>query len=255
MSLSAVAAALLWFTDVHAAPVAVRFIEGAVHGYLVLRSLNGDILAYGEQLQIPRDGGIQSRLVFSFKDGSLYDETAFFMQHKVFTLQSYRLVQRGPSFPKPLDASFDRATEQYKITYRQEKGKPEERREGRIDLPADVYNGMQSILLKNLLKGASETIHYVAFTPEPKTVELKLAPAGEDPFWLGSIQKTATHYLLKPQLGLLGVLASLIGKDPPEYHYWIATGEVPVFLAFEGPLYLNGPVWRVELTTPQLPKK
>jgi hypothetical protein len=255
MSLSAVAAALLWFSDVQAAPVAVRFLEGAVHGYLVLRSLDGDVLAYGEQLQIPRDSGIQSRLVFSFKDGSLYDETAFFMQQKVFTLQRYRLVQRGDSFPQPLDASFDRATAQYKITYRKEKDRLEERREGRIELPADVYNGMQSILLKNLPKGASETIHYVAFTPEPKTIELKLAPAGEDPFWLGSIQKTATHFLLKPQLGVLGVLASLIGKNPPDYHYWIDTGEVPGFLAFEGPLYLNGPVWRVELTTPHLPKR
>jgi len=50
------------------------------------------------------------------------------------------------------------------------------------------------------------------------------------------------------------VVASLIGKDVPDYHYWILGGGAPAFLAFEGPLYVDGPVWRVELVSPRWPK-
>jgi hypothetical protein len=249
-----IAATLLSFCSLHAAPVAVRFLEGTVHGFLLLRSTNGDTLAYGEQLQLHRDGGIESRLVFRFKDGSFHDERVFFTQRKVFTLQNYRLVQRGPSFSKPINASLDRTTEQYTVRYRKENNGPEKLDEGRVDLPPDVSNGMQSILLKNLSKGAKETVHFVAFTPRPKTIKLELSPDGEDRFSFGGMEKKATRYRIKPQLGVLGPIASLFGKHPPDFYYWIANEEVPAFLAFEGPLYPDGPTWRVELTTPQLPK-
>jgi hypothetical protein len=246
---------LLWFCTLQAGQVAVRFVEGSAHGFLLLRSSSGDTLAYGEQMQSQRNGGVESRLVIRFKDGSLHEEVVSFGQRKVFTLQNYRLVQRGPSFPKPINGFFDNSTGQYSVKYRKENNRPEEFEEGRLDSPADVYNGMQSLVLKNLPKGATETVHFVAFTPKPKTIKLELSPAGEASFSLGGMQKKATHYLVKPQLGLLGPVASLFGKHPPDYHYWISNGEVPAFLAFEGPFYVSGPVWRVELTTPQLPKR
>ena len=84
--LCTIAATLLSFCSLHAAPVAVRFVEGSVHGFLLLRSSNGDTLAYGQQLQVQRDGGIESRLVFRFKDRSIHDERVFFTHCKVFTL-------------------------------------------------------------------------------------------------------------------------------------------------------------------------
>jgi hypothetical protein len=86
--------------DAEAGPVAVRYTEGVTHGFLTLRSTAGDLLADGDLLQVVRSEGVDSRLVFRFKDGSLYDETVVFTQSKVFTMMSYRLVQRGPSFPR-----------------------------------------------------------------------------------------------------------------------------------------------------------
>lgn len=49
--------------------------------------------------------------------------------------------------------------------------------------------------------------------------------------------------------GLAGVIASLVGKSPPDLRYWLVTGDVPAFVRFEGAMFLNGPVWRVEMTT------
>jgi hypothetical protein len=244
---------LLFVSTLQAAPVAVRFPEGSLHGFLAVRALDGGILGYGEQLQGFRDGTIETHLLLRFDDGSIHDETVVFTQQKVFTMRSYRLVQQGPSFPKPMDASLDRASQQYKVKYR-DGDKTEKMAGGRLELPPDLYNGMQSIILKNLAKGASETVQLVAFTPEPKIVGAKLSAGGSDSFYLGKIEKKAIDYLLKPQLGVLGVLASVIGKKPPDYHYWILDGEAPAFLAFEGPLYVDGPIWRVELTSPRRPK-
>ena len=88
-----------------AAPIAVRFTEGLVHGFLVLKSPKGDRLADGELFQVPHRGHIESRLVFRFVDGSLHDETVVFTQRDVFTLLTYRLIQRGPSFSGATEVS------------------------------------------------------------------------------------------------------------------------------------------------------
>ena len=77
-------AVALMSASASAAPVAVRYVETITHGFLVLRGANGDALAYGEFVQAPVEGQrMESRLVFRFKDGSLWDETVRFTQQKV----------------------------------------------------------------------------------------------------------------------------------------------------------------------------
>jgi hypothetical protein len=75
--------------EILAGAVAVRFTEGVTHGFLSLRSTAGDLLAEGDLLQVVRPEGVDSRLVFRFKDGSLYDETVVFGQSKVFTMRRW----------------------------------------------------------------------------------------------------------------------------------------------------------------------
>jgi hypothetical protein len=41
---------LLWLRQAAAAPVAVGFVEGVTHGFLVLRDVNGGLLASGDLL-------------------------------------------------------------------------------------------------------------------------------------------------------------------------------------------------------------
>ena len=236
-----------------AAPVPVRFVEGATHGFLVLRTVDGALIASGDLLQVDRGGGVESRMVFHFKDGSLFDETVVFTQQHVFTMQSYRLVQRGPVFAEDTEISLER-TGKYRVKTKARKDGREEVLDGTLELPPDVYNGLVLTVAKNLPKGASETIHIVAFTPMPRLIQLELAPAGEHKVLIGELAKTAIHYVLKPQLGIwLKLFATLLGRVPPDYHVWIITEEVPAFARFEGPLYTTGPVWRIELTSPRWP--
>jgi hypothetical protein len=245
---------LLWLRQAAAAPVAVRFVEGVTHGFLVLRDVNGGLLASGDLLQVQRSGQVESRMVFRFKDGSVYDETVVFTQERVFTMQSYNLVQRGPAFTDDTEISLERASGKYRVRTKARKDGREEVLNGTLDLPPDVYNGMVITVAKNLPKGATETVHIVAFTPTPRLVQLEFAPEGEQKVMVGELGKTAIHYVLKPRLGIwLKLFATLLGRAPPDSHAWIIKDEIPAFVRFEGQLAAMGPVWRIETLSPRWP--
>jgi hypothetical protein len=120
---------------VDAAPVEVRYLEGVTQGFVILSSLDGTKVAQGELRQVSSGSDrLVSRLTFRFLDGSLHDETVVFSQKGVFALISYRLVQRGPSFPVALDISLNGESGQY--TVRQtERGRGERVFTGHLDLP------------------------------------------------------------------------------------------------------------------------
>jgi hypothetical protein len=238
-----------------AAPVGVRFVEGSLHGFIVLRTVDGVLIASGDLLQTRRGGEVESRMLFRFKDGSVFDETVVFTQERVFTLQSYRLLQRGPAFTEDTEISLERASGKYRVKTRDRKDGREKVLDGTLDLPPDVYNGLVLTVAKNLVKGAGETVHFVAFTPAPRLIQLELAPVGEQKVVIGELAKTATHYVFKPILGTgLKLLATVLGRVPPDNHAWIVTEGVPAFVRFEGPLSPTGPIWRIELATPRWPE-
>ena len=240
-----------------AAPVAVRYAEGVTHGFLTLRSTAGDLLAEGDLLQAVRGERVESRLVFRFRDGSLHDETVTFSQSRTFTMLSYRLQQRGPTFPEEMEISVDRERDQGRYTVKSRRaGGEAETATGEIELPPDVYNGLFITLLKNLPKGAGETVHVLAFTPKPMLIQVELTPQAAETVPAGDRRVPATHYVLKPKLGLLrGAAAALLGKTPPDYHCWIVTADLPAFVAIDGPLYTGGPIWRIETVSPRAPAR
>ena len=245
---------LLWPRPTVAAPVPVRLVEGVTHGFLVLRTVTGVAIASGDLLQRAKGGVTESRMIFRFKDGSVFDETVMFTQERVFTLQSYRLRQRGPVFTEDTEISLERATGTYHVKSKAHTDGREKLLNGTLVLPPDVYNGMLLTVVKNLPKGASETVHMIAFTPAPRLIKLEVSPAGEQKVLVGDLAKTAIQYLFKPRLGSwLKLFATLLGRVPPDFHAWIVTDEVPAFVRFEGPLYATGPVWRIEVTSPRWP--
>jgi len=231
-----------------AEPVTVRFSETVTHGFLVMKASGGAAIAHGEFIQHPEGERIQNHLVFRFADGSIYDESVVFTQRRVFRLMSYKLVQKGPSFPEASEVSFDRESGRY----RARSGK--DTSEGKLDLPADLHNGLTGLLLKNLPPGTSATGHLVAFMPKPHMLTTKMSREGEDKYEVGDLTRTATRWLVNLEIpGAKGVVASLLGKDPPDLRFWIAAGPAPGFVKFEGALYLKGPRWQVEMLGPRWP--
>jgi hypothetical protein len=235
------------------AQVAVRHTEGLLHGFLELSTLDGKILADGEQTQIARGNQVTTHLVFRFKDGSLHEETTIFSQHQNFKLLSAHLVQKGPTFKAPMEFSVNATSRLVTATYTDEHGDQKTLSE-HLELPPDVYNGMVSTLIKNLPpKIVGMTVHVVAAGVKPRLVKVEIAPVGEDEFSVGSSDRVrATHYVVKVDLsGVTGLIASVIGKQPQETHIWALQGKAPAFVRSEGPLYHGGPIWRIELVSPR----
>ncbi len=233
--------------------VPVRHAEGLVHGFLVLRTLDGEALAEGDLIQTSKGDRVTNHLVFRFKDGSIHDETAVFTQRHTFQLVSDHLVQKGPSFPHPMDVSIDALTGQVNVNYTD--GDKVQHLSKHLDLSPDVSNGIVFTLLKNVKLTSSLTLSMVAATPKPRIVKLVVTSKGEDDFWIGSTKRTATHYVVKVEIGgAAGLLAPLLGKQPPDTSVWILGGEAPAFVKSEGPLFEGGPVWRIELASPKWQK-
>jgi hypothetical protein len=235
-------------------PVAVRYAEGLVHGFLVLRTLDGTTVADGDLIQTARGNQVTSRLVFRFKDGSIRDETSVYSQRERFRLLSHRLVQKGPTFPQQLDMSIDSASG--RVTVRYTDDGEQKVAEEHMKLPPDLANGMILTLLKNVRPEAPPApVAMVVATPKPRLVKLAFAVAGEEPFSTGGSVRKATHYIVKVEIGgVAGLLAPLLGKQPPDSHVWILGGEAPAFVKSEGPLHMGGPLWRIELVSPVWPR-
>jgi hypothetical protein len=247
-------ASLLWPGALAGQTVAVRYAEGLVHGFLILRTLDGTALADGDLIQTARGDRVTSRLVFHFKDGSIQDETAVYSQRQRFRLLTDHLVQKGPAFPQPLDMSIDGASGRVTVHYTDD-GKEKIESE-RLDVPPDLANGLILTLLKNVQAGAPpKSVSLIAATPKPRLVKLAITVAGDEPFSTGGTSRKATHYVLKAEIGgISGLLAPLLGKQPPDSHVWILGGEAPAFVKSEQPLYLGGPLWRIELVSPVWPR-
>jgi hypothetical protein len=245
--------ALLGFDAPAAAPVRVRFPEGTTRGFLAIRTPAGKLIGHGELRQRVRGDEIDSRLLLRFKDGSVHDEATTYSQRDVLRLESYTLTQRGPSFPGA-EIAFDRKSGRYRARTREHADDAEAVASGEFQMPADLYNGMALLVLKNLPPGERATGQLAAFTPRPRLLRMELRREGEDLVAFGGDAKPATRFLVDLEIGgVTGVVASLIGKTPPDLRYWLVLGDLPAFVRFEGPMFLNGPVWRVEMAGAENP--
>jgi hypothetical protein len=248
-------ACLLPFSSLVGEQVPVRYHEGRVHGFVVLRDLNDRLLASGTSIQHANGNRVTNELALSFKDGSIYRETSVFSQTRTFRLLTYRLLRNGPAFKGALDMSVTTSTGQVTIHYTDDDGKTKAITE-RLELPADLANGMVSMLLGNIGPNAPKTtVSMLVATPKPRLVKLEISPAGEDSFAVGSYAGKATRYNVKVDIGgVSGLIAPIVGKQPPDSHVWITGGKTPGFLKSEGPLFQDGPIWRIQLASPVWPK-
>ena len=237
-----------------AGPVPVRHPQGLLRGFLVLRAQDGTILASGDLHQFAKGSQITNQLVFRFKDGSLQEETTVFAQRGNFRLLSYRLVQKGPAFHRQTDMRVNASKGHVTIRYTDDEGK-EKIAEERLKLPDDVANGLVPTLLNNVdPKAAKMTVSMVVSTPKPRLVKLELSPAGEDSFTNAGAPHKAMVYVGKIEIGgISGVIAPIVGKQPPDTRFWMMGGPAPGFLKSEGPLCDGCPIWRIELSSPVWP--
>jgi hypothetical protein len=243
----ALASALSFPRPSCAETISVRHKEGVSHGFLVLRTLEGKTIATGDLIQELKGDEVTSELVFHFKDGSIHDETTVFSQRGTFHLLTDHLVQKGPSFPHPVEVSIDVSKGEVMIRSIED-GKQKVVTE-RPDISEDDANGMILTLLKNISPATPETkVSMITTSSKPQKVILSIRPGDQQTFKIGGVTRKATNYTVKIEIGSVkGVVAPIVGKQPPDTHVWIFAGKAPTFLRSEGTLYQGGSIWRIEL--------
>jgi hypothetical protein len=232
--------------------VPVRHFQGTVHGFLVQRGEDGRILATGDSVQVARGSQVTSRTTFTYKDGSVDDDTTVFSQTRTYRLISDHHIQKGPFFPHPMDLLIDARTGQ--VTYKTtSKSGKEESHTQHMNLPDDLANGMVSQIIANLRPNAQmATVSILVTAPKPRIVKLQISSVGEDSFTVGGASRKATHYEIKIEIGgVAGIVAPLVGKAPPNIQFWQIGGEAPTFLREKGPTFEDGPMITIEQVSPE----
>jgi hypothetical protein len=234
-----------------AAPVAVRYRQGLLHGFLVLSTLDGTAIAAGDLTQTTRGDQVTTQLAFRFKDGSRQEETTVFSQRTSFRLISYHMVQKGPAFKNASDLSVTCATGQVTVRYKDDDGKEKVANE-HMTLPPDLGNGLIPMILMNTRDSTQQIeVPMVVAGPKPRLVKVVMNAQGTDTFSVGGFSHEATHYVGKIELGgVAGVVAPMVGKQPPDAQLWMLGGEAPVVLRSEMLSQAGGPIWRMELVSP-----
>jgi hypothetical protein len=231
-----------------------RFTEGMTHGFLVLKTEDEKVIADGHFLQTTGNRTVTTRVALEFADGSVHDEAATFTQKGVLRLQSYHLLQRGPSFERPVEGWVTRRGARYEVKYSRLDKDGQEPREELRELPDDIASGMVLILLQEIPDATRQLrLNYVGFAPKPQVFEMDIERMSDSTFKLPLRSIPAAHYVVKPKLGALKELAaSLAGKDPDPIHVWLHRGDAPTFVRMEGALYAGGPAWILERVGPRL---
>lgn len=244
-------AILLQAAPLLAEQIPVRYPEGTIHGFVALRALDGKLLASGDFTQVLNRSEVTSRVVFHFKDGSVDDETTIFSQSGSFRLISDHHIQKGPSFPHPVDVLINAATGQVTVRY-QDKDR-EKVETSQLNLPPDLANGILLNLLKNICPDTKETkVSYLGTTPKPRLVQLSLTPNGEETFSVAGARHKAMLFVVKVEIGgIAGLLAPLVGKKPADTKVWVVEEGAPAFVRVDEALYAGGPIWSIQITGPE----
>jgi hypothetical protein len=132
----------------------------------------------------------------------------------------------------------------------------EEVKTDHIQLPPDLANGLVSTLIQNIRPETAETrVSILAAAPKLRIVTLSISPRGEETFSLAGASRKALHYEIRVDLGgVSGIVAPMIGKQPPNIQLWVIGGPAPSFLKSENPIYPEGPSVTIQLASPTWPE-
>jgi hypothetical protein len=243
--------------------------QGAIHGFLIMRDQDGKEIAVGDETNEVRGSVVHTRTTFRFRDGSIDDEETWYRQGATFELIRNHHIQKGPSFPRPMDIAID--VPGGEVTWVDASGKTDASsktdtpgksdsggnptKSQHIRLPADLANGMVALLVQNFPRHAAEwKLAFLAVDGKPRIVTLDIKPDGSDKVLVGVDGREAERFNIHTDIsGIAGVVAPIVGKQPRDVKLWFVGGAASSFVRMEGPFYQEGPVWSVMLAAPTWP--
>ena len=81
-----------------------------------------------------------------------------------------------------------------------------------------------------------------------RLIRILVSPQGEQPFQRAGQNLKATVFRIHPELsGILGMLATLLGRQPKDVMAWVLEGETPAVMRVVGQFGGSGPVLSSDL--------
>ncbi|MGC9199374.1 MAG: hypothetical protein ACP5E5_10630 [Acidobacteriaceae bacterium] len=234
---------LMWIRTAAAEQIPVRHVQLPMQRWMVTRSQTGEMIARDEFSQSVQGDEVTMHFTLHFLDGSVDEETTSYRQEGMFRLLVDRHIERGPFFARPVDFTVDAATGV--LTSRSPEARGGSRVESRrMDLPADVANGIVGTLLLNVPRNTKPfSVDMVAPVEGGRLVQLLISPEGERSFKMDGQNLTATVFRVHPVLGgIVGLIARLLGLQPKDVMVWIWEGSDPAVVRIVGQLGGSGPV-------------
>jgi hypothetical protein len=217
---------------------------------LLIYSEAGKIVGVADDTNVAHGKTWVSRLTMRFRDGSVDDETTVYTQRTDLHVISDHHIQKGPSFPKPMDMTIDTATGT--VTYHEVKDGKDEVKSDHMDVPPDLANGLLGVVVQNFPRGVDEVkVGYIVAAPKPRLIKMAISRNGQRGFTIGGERRKADDFKIHFELGgIAGVIAPMIGKEPADLHLYVLGGEAPTFMRLTGELYNGGPVYDLKLSGP-----
>ena len=249
------AALLLLCSQTFAQPVPVQHIQGAVHGFLLIRSESGAILGHADFSQLLTGDHLTIHTVLKFRDGSVDDETAVYIQRNNFEFVSDHHTQRGHFFKEPIDATLE-ANGQFTLRTTDKDGR-EKVETNHIELPDNICNGFLGGMLGNISPHAGTTTLSMVFPAgKGRLVKLIVTPAGTESFSAvtGDRRSASVFHIHIDLGGVAGVIAPILGKQPHDVTAWIYEEGAPVMVRETGQISEGGPILSIELGGTTFPR-
>jgi hypothetical protein len=214
-----------------AQPVKPRQVLGTLHGFPSMSDTSGQVIADGELTQERAGDRVRVRIRWAFADGRDVEERDEFQVDEILAQRRFSFVEsRKETELRRFEVDFLAGTA-VAVT-RNEKGEVE-REESKLELPAGrAFAGYGTALAVSDLSlgpGAAAEISFVAFTPKPRVVTLKVTRDREEPLSVAGRSIPTDRYTLHAEIPFPASLF-VSAKDA---HLWFTHTPPPALVRAE----------------------
>ena len=239
-----------------AQPVKPRHALGTLHGFPSMSDTTGQVIADGELTQELSGDRLLVRIHWTFADGREVEERDEFQVDKVLAQTRFSFVEsRKRSELRRFEV--DLVSGAAKAVTRNEKGELQQE-ESKLELPAGRsftgYGTALAVSELSLSPGGETKITFVAFTPKPRAVTLKVTREGTERFAVAGRSTLTDRFTLHPEIPFpAGLFVS--ARDA---HLWFTHTPPPALVRAEQNLATkDDPVVVIDVTPrgPALPPR
>ena len=215
--------------------IPVRWPEGTLRGFPVVRDRNGDLLANSSLSQWLERGNLRVKVVHTFRDGRRIEEQAEMKQDSELQQLRWSFVeQSGESVLRRFEVDFETGSA---TAEKLQNGELKHWKEALSIERGRTFSGSGFLYaVKNLRQrlhaGDRIQLTAIAFTPKPRTATVTVFFDQVDKLTMGGRSFEADRFTIHPEIPFI---ARPFVKAPDQ-RLWFFTESPPGLLRFEGPL-------------------